>query len=73
MRVGSVEGVSYTSHCCRVGTCTALLSMGMPLELLNAHVGWAQRSEAALGVYHRPGTQLAAFDQDFYFAALPVA
>ncbi len=53
--VGGVQ-VDFTSHCGRVGTCTALMQLGMPLELLNAHVGWGHRSEAAVRIYNRPGT-----------------
>ena len=54
-RLGGVQ-VDVTSHCGRVGTCTALMQLGMPLELLNAHVGWGHRSEAAVRIYNRPGT-----------------
>ena len=54
-RVGGVQ-VDVTSHCGRVGTCTALMQLGMPLELVNSHVGWGHRSEAAVRIYNRPGT-----------------
>ena len=70
-RLGGVQ-VDVTSHCGRVGTCTALMQLGMPLELLNAHVGWGHRSEAAVCIYNRPGTQLAEFDGQFFYAALPL-
>lgn len=56
MERGSVRGLSFTSHCGRVGCCTALMSLGVDLTRLNAHVGWKHRSEAAIRFYNRPGT-----------------
>lgn len=63
--------MSFTSHCGRVGCCTALMSLGMDLPRLNIHVGWKYGSDAAVTFYNRPGTQLDPFDALFYFAALP--
>ena len=71
MAQGGVRGLSFTSHCGRVGCCTALMSLGMDLTRLNLHVGWKHGSDTAIQYYNRPGTQLRPFDSLFYFAALP--
>ena len=62
---------SLTSHCARVGTCSALLKLGVPTDLVKAHVGWAPGSEAWLR-YFRPGIVLTDYDEQFFFAACPL-
>ena len=69
--MAKVTDITCTSHCGRVGTCTALLSLGMPVELVNAHQGWGPNSDAAVTRYNRPGTHVSAFDADFFYGALP--
>ena len=55
----------------RVGTCSALLKLGVPTDLVKAHVGWAPGSEAWLH-YFRPGIALTSYDERFFFAACPL-
>jgi hypothetical protein len=61
--------VDFTSHCCRIGTCTALLELGVAPHLANQHCGWATASDS-WATYNRPGTAVTKADVLFYFAAL---
>ena len=44
----------YTAHCLRVGACTGLMEIGVPLPVMNTHVGWSPNS-TMWNTYNRPG------------------
>ena len=64
-------GNDVSSHCARVGCATSLLNVGVSPALVKAHIDWAETS-ATWRTYFRPGWPVAAYDIDFFWAAMPV-
>lgn len=66
----AIPALLTSSHCPRVGTCSILVKMGLPLYVLNGHLGWVAGS-SMVDVYYRSYVQPTEFDKLFLWGAMP--
>lgn len=67
-RLLGIRALATSSHCPRIGCCSALKALGLSPDLINEHIGWAKDSDTHT-VYTRR-IELQPFDAQFYFELL---